>query len=50
MTADDRVAEVAAILAAAVLRLQRRHALALLSTAQISSVTVVAAKPLGTQF
>jgi hypothetical protein len=37
MSADERVAEVAAILAAAVLRLRRRHALALPSTAQISS-------------
>jgi hypothetical protein len=37
MTADDRVAEVAAILAGAILRLRRRHALGAPSTAQISS-------------
>jgi hypothetical protein len=37
MTADDRVAEVAAILAAAVLRLHRRHALTAPASPQISS-------------
>jgi hypothetical protein len=37
MAADDRVTEVAAILAVAVLRLRRRHALVAPSPPQISS-------------
>jgi hypothetical protein len=39
MSADERVAEVAAILAVGVLRLHRRHALAAPASPQISSTS-----------